>query len=160
MRSTRANAVSKSATGRMIHHELFSLEAADYIFGANAFPEKGCCVAQARITGVVARSIVESLKVIEIEHEDAESMFCPHLTARFASQTVFEKTRTNIKRKITIAKPAERAARPERCSIRAGRRVAAMPRQGRAAIPAPTMLLARSPSRFPVVSFWFRNNAI
>jgi hypothetical protein len=70
--------------GRQDHDELFAAIAADEILGANAAHKECAGLAQDRIASFMAIGIVEILEVIQIEHEDAKTLFCADGAADFA----------------------------------------------------------------------------
>ena len=67
-------------------HKFFASVAADEIFGTDAANQKRRGFAQHRVTGFVAVSIVELLKVIQIEHHDAERLLSTGGATDFAFQ--------------------------------------------------------------------------
>src|ERR1700746_2369375 len=64
--------------------KLLSAESAYSIFCAHALGHEGCGLSQHSIAGIVAIGVVESLEVVQIEHENSQSLLRPRCPPDFA----------------------------------------------------------------------------
>lgn len=113
----RANAPRLRSGGRQVsrrkdNYKLFASKAADDVFPAHTGAQELRRFLQDGIAGIVTVRVIESLEVIEVEHQDTQELLASDCASNLASQHFFqitgiEKARQRVANRLIVLRLAE-----------------------------------------------------